>query len=407
MKFISKKIMPCRKALFTIVPHLFLLSAVYSGENLQKPCWDIDKLKSPPQTYPADEFNTNQIKALFFKGLDWKGNPTRVFAYIGIPEHKPGEKLPGMVLVHGGGGTAFHEWVSLWNSRGYAAIAMDTCGCLPGADGKPKRHQYGGPPGWGGFDQLDDSVEDQWTYHAVADIILANSLLRSLDGVDPERIGITGISWGGYLVCIVAGIDDRFKFAAPVYGCGFLGDNSVWTDLFRKMGKEKSEKWLSRWDPSRYLTDAKMPFLWVTGSNDFAYPMDSLQKSYRLTKGLKFLSVKIKMPHGHGGPGEKPGEIWIFADSILKNGIPLPSIYQQGKDWIKFKSQTKIVKAELNYTPDANKKWQEREWITIPALIESDIVKAEIPTNAAVYYFNITDERGIVVSSEHIEIKNQ
>ena len=46
--------------------------------------------------------------------------------------------------------------------------------------------------------------------------------------MDRRRIGITGISWGGYLTCIVAGLDDRLKVAVPVYGCGFLGDDSVW-----------------------------------------------------------------------------------------------------------------------------------------------------------------------------------
>ena len=29
-----------------------------------------------------------------------------------------------MVLVHGGGGTAFKEWVEKWNARGYAAISI-------------------------------------------------------------------------------------------------------------------------------------------------------------------------------------------------------------------------------------------------------------------------------------------
>ena len=36
-----------------------------------------------------------------------------------------------MVLVHGGGGTAFDAWVRAWVKAGYAAIAMDTCGALP------------------------------------------------------------------------------------------------------------------------------------------------------------------------------------------------------------------------------------------------------------------------------------
>ena len=80
-----------------------------------------------------------------------------------------------MVLVHGGGGTAFAEWVRIWNKRGYAAIAMDTCGALPdrAPEGKPwspekKRPEFGGPEGWGGFDQIDEPEIDQWTYHAVS-----------------------------------------------------------------------------------------------------------------------------------------------------------------------------------------------------------------------------------------------
>ena len=161
---------------------------------------------------------------MFYDGSPWHGKPTRVFAYYGLPKIAPGAKVPGMVLVHGGGGTAFDVWVRLWNSRGYAAIAMDTCGCVPiGSYGKWQRHDAGGPPGWGGFNQVDEPAEDQWTYHAIADVVLAHSFWRSLPQVDPERIGVTGISWGGYLTCIVSGVDSRFRFAVPVYGCGFLG----------------------------------------------------------------------------------------------------------------------------------------------------------------------------------------
>ena len=37
----------------------------------------------------------------------------QVFAWLGIPDVPPGERVPGMVLVHGGGGTAFPEWVEI------------------------------------------------------------------------------------------------------------------------------------------------------------------------------------------------------------------------------------------------------------------------------------------------------
>ena len=173
-----------------------------------------------------------------------------------MPEVKSGEKVPGMVLVHGGGGTAFDEWVRLWVKRGYAAIALDTCGQIPvGTYGQWVQDSQGGPHGWGGFDQIDGPREDQWTYQAVAKIVLAHSLLRSLPQVDPDRTGVTGISWGGYLTCIVAGVDSRFKLAVPVYGCGYY-DKTVFEGELKKLGPDRARRWMAWWDPSRYLGGA-------------------------------------------------------------------------------------------------------------------------------------------------------
>lgn len=42
--------------------------------------------------------------------------------------------------------------------------------------------------------------------------------------VDADKTCLTGISWGGYLTCIVAALDNRFKAAAPVYGCGYMDE---------------------------------------------------------------------------------------------------------------------------------------------------------------------------------------
>ena len=369
--------------------------------------WDLESLGKAPRTYPAPGIEAEGLESLFYEGLPYGGRATRVFAWYGAPAHAADQKVPAMVLVHGGGGTAFEAWVQLWTGRGYAAIAMDTCGCIPvGTYGNWSRHDFGGPGGWGGFDGIDEPITEQWTYHAVAGVLLAHSLVRSFPEVDAERIGITGISWGGYLTCIAAGVDARFRFAAPVYGCGFLGQDSAWLDQFAKMGPEKAAKWLGLWDPSVYLGRAAMPMLWVTGSNDFAYPMDSLQRSYRLPSGARTLCVRLRMPHGHGGAGENPEEIHIFADSILETGTPLARITGQGREgravWATFSSGCLMVKAELNYTKDRGK-WQERNWESLPAVLDavSGKVRATLPDGAAVYYLNLTDERGLVISTEH------
>lgn len=398
-------------------------SVLQAGEKLSVPEADIlpagqtgvpfDSviLSDPPQVFATDKCAAKDVRSLFFEGMPFKGQPTRVFAYYGIPAEVPAEggRYPAMVLIHGGGGTAYDNWVRLWNSRGYVAIAMDLCGCVPtGTTAKWTRHEYGGPPGWdASFDQLDGPVEDQWTWHAVSAVIRAHSLIRTFPEVDSNRIGVTGISWGGYLTSIVAGVDSRFRFAVPVYGCGFLGENSAWLPAFERIGAEKAALWLRQWDPSGYLGRAKMPILWVNGTNDFAYPMDSWQNSYRLPQTERTLCLRIRMPHAHGPAGEAPEEIRVFADQFLKEGKPLVKIIEQGhspsEGWCSFESDAAVVNAEIAFTRNTGK-WQDRVWESLPATIDLQKrrVSASVPADATVFYLNLFDDRNCAVSTEHV-----
>ena len=375
--------------------------------------FDLAALSKTPEVFEAPELQVEGVKALFYAGPTYRGKPTRVFAYAGFPPQKDGAggiKVPAMVLIHGGGGSAFDRWVKVWNSRGYAAIAMDLCGCVPvGTYGNWKRHEQGGPMGWdASFGQLGDPAQDQWTYQATGAVMLAHSLLRSYPEVDAERIGVTGISWGGYLTCVVAGVDSRFKLAAPVYGCGFLGENSAWLPAFEKMGPDQSGLWLRQWDPSAYLPQAKMPLLWVNGTNDFAYPMDSWQKSYRLPTGSRDLCLRVRMPHGHGPAGENPEEIHVFANSILNAGKPLPRFTDQGvaggEMWASYRAEVSIAKGELNFTREAGP-WQDRKWEQLPATIDAvaQRISAAIPADATTCYLNLFDQRDCAVSTQHIQ----
>jgi len=368
--------------------------------------WDRNQLARAPQWTALERPKLEGVKAISFVGLPFHGKPARVFAWLGVPKVKPGEKVPAMVLIHGGGGTAFEEWVRLWVQRGYAAIAMDTCGQVPvGNYGQWFHDDQGGPPGWGGFDQINWAREDQWTYHAVADAILAHSLIRSLPEVDSEKTGVTGISWGGYLTCIVAGVDRRFKLAVPVYGCGFYRDTIFANDL-KKLSPEAASRWQAWWDPSEYLGEADLPLLWVTGSNDFAYSLNALQASYRLPKGSRSLCIRLRMPHGHGGAGENPEEIRVFVDSHLRGGDPLPRIIASARDAatasVTYAARLPVVKAELNYTKDTGR-WQDRKWESLPATLTEGRASSPLPEGTRVYYFNLFDQRNCVVSSEHEE----
>ncbi|MEZ5391281.1 MAG: acetylxylan esterase [Bryobacterales bacterium] len=190
----------------------------------------LGELTAAPAVHAAEGYDsTAGLKAIFFDGPPWKGKPTRVFAWLGLPERKDGAKVSGVVLVHGGGGTAFREWVEKWTARGYAAIAIATEGQTDQAEETAKGRAWKRQP-WGGpardkiFADSGEPLEDQWIYQAVAQTVLANSLLRSLPEVDAEKVGVMGISWGGVVTSTVIGIDPRFAFAIPTYGCGHLFD---------------------------------------------------------------------------------------------------------------------------------------------------------------------------------------
>ena len=53
-----------------------------------------------PQIQPDD----GKIQALFYEGMAYHGKPSRVFAYLGVPNGAECAPVPAVVLVHGGGG---------------------------------------------------------------------------------------------------------------------------------------------------------------------------------------------------------------------------------------------------------------------------------------------------------------
>ena len=363
--------------------------------------WDVEALAKAPSFEWVEK--ESKVQSLTYRGLPYKGKPTNVFAYYASPSSfgVEGKKFPALVLVHGGGGAAFSKWAELWAKRGYVAIAMDLAG--KGAGRKPLPD--GGPDQGHGqkFSTIDEPFENQWSYHAVANVSLAHSLLLSFEEVDRERTGVTGISWGGYLTCIVAGVDARFKFAMPVYGCGFLRDNSTWkASEFGKMSQAQSDKWHKLWDPFSYLASARMPVVFINGTNDFAYPMDSYAKSCALVRTEKNYSIQLRMRHGHIFDFK---EFFPFADQYLKGGTPMPVVSMpeltDGGLTAQVKSATKLLAARLHYTMGPHEKNKSRPWTTKELVIEGNLIKGEVPPKeATAWYLDLTDERKVLVSSQ-------
>jgi cephalosporin-C deacetylase-like acetyl esterase len=364
--------------------------------------WNLEQLRKVPHVEWKESHTT---RSLFYAGEPFEGKPTRVFACYATPGTLSGDpskdkNLPGIVLVHGGGGKAFPRWAELWASRGYAAIAMDLSGSgnphQPLTDAGPRQNNDA-------IFRTDAPATDQWSYHAVAAVIRAHSLLRSFPEVDAERTAITGISWGGYLTCIVAGLDDRFKAAVPVYGCGFLSDNSCWLGHFERMSVESRNHWVRLWDPSQYVGSATMPMLFVNGGKDFAYPPDSHARTYALVKSRKNLCFLPDLRHGH--VFDNPPAIEHFIRQHLEGGAPLALIAEPevkiNEVSAQVESRTKLIKAELHYTtspiPGAAKS---RVWTTLPAHIAGHAIHAELPAaQPSIWFLNVTDERQVTTSS--------
>ncbi|OEI80143.1 hypothetical protein AST99_10725 [Formosa algae] len=399
---------------------LFLFSTVSLGQNHEAPLTKLldAQVFKVPKLYWKPELDQGEIKALFYETLDFKGKPTRAFAYLGVP--KSDKPLPAMVLVHGGGGRAFYEWVKIWNDKGYVAIAMSLEGHVSDEKGEGKfQHEYSGPQRVGRFDDIEAPLKEQWMYHAVSDIIVAHSLLADMPEVDASRIGITGISWGGILSSLVSGVDTRLQCAIPVYGAGFLyeskgyfgdeGDNS--TDVIEKK---------KFWDPARQFSKGNVPTLWVNGDSDAHFSLNITSHSFDVTKDHAFMSIHPSMKHGHPSgwkPDEVP-EIYAFADYILKGKTPgLGRITQQPsgrKSVVRYESEVPVLKATLYYQNEPltyTKLESERHphpepWFSKSLKLndQDKSVKVKVPKDCKGYYVNLEDQRGFLISTQFIEL---
>lgn len=369
--------------------------------------WDIGRLKTTPRTRPFPMEFRGEATPVFLEGEPWRGRKTWCFAYYGLPEWAtPTHPAPGIVLAHGGLGTAYPEWVRAWVRRGYAAICVDNCGGLPirTADEQWLANPDGGPRGWGRVECADEPKGDQWVFHAVAAILRSHSFLRSLPGVDTRAIGLTGVSWGGFLACIAAAADDRFAYAAPVYGCGFNHEPGGLA-----AGQPLSEKWAALWDASAFLPFVKCPMLWVDSTNDFAFAPDRVRRSASLAPVPHVFSTHLRMHHGHT-EGERPPEILVFANHYARGGADVvrigPCQFVGDRVKVAFDAAGRtIARAEFLYTADgAAVPWQERRWRFIEAEAldtTAGTVSTALPCGTFACVINLVTDDGLVFSSPY------
>lgn len=373
--------------------------------------WNLQLLSRPPKVTWLNK--TGKIKSLYYEGLPYQGEKTDVFAYYATPGSINGDlskdhNLPGIVIVHGGCQAADKSVVNLWAQRGYAAISMD----LDGHGPAHKRLRNAGPP-------AEAYMSYDWNYHAIAKIILAHSLLLSFPAIDKSRTGIVGLSVGGHLTCIVAGIDNRFKAAASVYGTGFIYKKGFFRQWYQGiledqrpgregLSPEEQRVWRDLIDPSNYLKNISCPFLFAGNPNDKYYPLAIRIKSYEQVKGPCYLYIDPSLQHSNVGHF-----LYIlksFFDQYLKAGPPLPVLHKIEKKGDKLYVRSSDVKkghsAYVYFTTDAGP-YDNRKWRIYTARIDQDGIEADLPPdNTVACFVNYLVNEHVIISSK-VLIMNQ
>jgi len=119
-----------------------------------------------------------------------------------------GEKPPLIVMSHGGPTSAASGALALgkqfWTSRGFAVVDVN----------------YRGSTGFGRDYRF--KLQNQWGIADVEDCIAAAQYLIDQGKADPDRVGITGGSAGGYTTLCALTFHDFFKAGASHYGIGDL-----------------------------------------------------------------------------------------------------------------------------------------------------------------------------------------
>jgi dienelactone hydrolase len=332
----------------------------------------------------------NGMTELFLEGEEYQGHPTRIFALYrnsDNPVSLPSGKSPAIVLVHGGGGTAFEEWVNKWNEAGFAAISIAVEGQTDQRVSDVKAaikldklqwltHENSGPSRQKIYGDGSRPLSEQWMYHAVSAVIRAKKYLQSKEEVDAKHIGLMGISWGGVIVSTAIGFDQDFNFAIPVYGSGFLSQMANQYGL----ALDNNLSYLNEWEPGLRIERFNKPSLWLTWRNDVHFSLDGQAKTYELLPEKYTLSIKPEMGHSHKAGWEQP-ESYFFAKQVVSKkqlGIysSFAAVASNGEVQVEFSvdlpsSQYTVLQARINYTNDAVHTGQ-AHWDTAPAIIEQN-----------------------------------
>jgi len=207
-----------------------------------------------------------------------------------------GAMAPLVLLVHGGPSSNFSAgygwetgWAQMLAAHGYAVLMVNP----RGSNGYSEAFLEANRGDWGGGDYKD--------LMAVLDAVIAKG------GIDPERLGVGGWSYGGEMTAWAIGQTHRFK--AAVAGAGVFNQQAE----FETEAHSEGDEWyfgtpwehpdvFARNSPATYIRNARTPTLIFDGEDDANNPIGQSKGLYR---ALKHFGVETEMVL-YPGEGHSP-----------------------------------------------------------------------------------------------------
>ena len=231
------------------------------------------------------------------RSLGWKNDGFDVQGWLLYPSNfDPKKKYPLVVVVHGGPGFAVQShWPSQWDyemglpADGYFLL-------LPNPRGS-----------FGQGEAFTRANVKDFGYGDFRDIMAGVDEALRLAPVDPDRLGLTGWSYGGFMT--MWGVTQTRRFKAAMAGAGisdwqsYYGENLIdqWMIPFFGASVYDDPAVYARSSPMTFIKNVKTPTLIQVGDSDGECPAP---QSYEFWHALKTLAVETQLVvyehEGHG-----------------------------------------------------------------------------------------------------------
>jgi dipeptidyl aminopeptidase/acylaminoacyl peptidase len=230
--------------------------------------------------------------------LSWKNDNFRVQGWLLLPkDYDPSKKYPLIVEVHGGPAAAVQ---AAWGGRGgLSATAFSALGYFV-LEPNPRGS-------FGQGEEFTKANRKDFGYGDLNDILKGVDAVEAQYPVEPDRVGITGWSYGGFMTMFAVTQTNRFK--AAVAGAGisnwqsYYGENSIdqWMIPYFGASVYDDPAVYARESAINFIKNVKTPTLVVVGDRDGECPAP---QSYEFWHALRDEHVPTQLViypnEGHG-----------------------------------------------------------------------------------------------------------